>query len=390
MIVFYFSFIIYMSQTLRQYLNFLSVAYIAVVYCILHKYSDIRIGYALSPDYTNFFLKYKFIQSEIAHYVKYPNILTLLELKKRLNKLKPENCTKCSTLQRGKRATSTPQDVILGMAIGYHQVNLLSFVRTLRTVECKARLVIIVDDEMLNTTLNKQEVQEMTNCGTVFLNVGKVYKYRNASKEVARIIIYLALLQNIWEEFDRVIITDLYDTYFQADPFTLDFHNYEIFATRENSKILDRSPNYEWILRTDPNYSYQKYKDQWTINGGLWYGGTLPMVEFLNAFVDYDVWFNYSKFLNDQSILNMMYRDGKLPKSFFIDEDGYMVSATFWEFKSKPNKYGMLKTGRVYPVTVHQYNRIMPLYSQLVEMCPRIDDWDSSPYATTNIITQYY
>lgn len=340
------------------------------------------------------YLEYKnenfdIIADEVSHYIADTSVLTLHEVLKHLKNVNMEKCTKCNTLVKGNSSNSTPRDLILGLGTGRKHSNLLSFVRTLRTVESQATFIMITDDEMLQHGLNANEKQEMINCGTIFLNIKQLRTYRGVGLVMSRNVIFLSLLQNIWSSFDRVIITDLYDTYFQSDPFTTSFSKTQAIATRENVEILVSPPNREWIMQTDPNYTYSKYQGKYVINGGLWYGGTQDMLDFLYSYINLHIWFNYSKHMNDQSILNMMYVDGLLPSSFSVDHKGYMVSATNWQFHSKPNEFGMFKTGNVYPVTLHQYNRIVPIRKYLPQLCPPLGSWDTRSYGHHIYTTQW-
>lgn len=347
----------------------------------IHMYSEFQ------QFHFDFLKNYSFIQSEIKNYVKNPNVLTLNEIHKQMKQQRDKSfCKLCNKLKKGKNSNSTPRDLIIGVAVGERQKNLLSFVRTLRTVESKSTFAMIVDDDMMNHGISEQEKDLLLNCSTIFLNVGEVYKYRESAIVLSRNVMFLALLQNIWHEFDRVIIADMYDTIFQADPFTTEFSYTGVVATLENKSITRDKINSDWILRTDPEFTDEKYRNHLIINGGLWYGGVLSMIEFLGAYIDYHIWFEYSRLLNDQSILNMMYVDGKLPKSFTTDKKGYMVSAYMWRFDWRPNEDGMFNAEGIYPVTIHQYNRVAPIRNYLPSLCPPLGDWDTNSYAYHHFI----
>lgn len=360
-------------------------------FCMLISIITLQTDIHMYSEFQQFrfdFLKnYSFIQSEIKNYVKNPNVLTLNEIHKQMKQQRDKSfCKLCNKLKKGKNSNLTPRDLIIGVAVGERQKNLLSFVRTLRTVESKSTFAMIVDDDMMNHGISEQEKDLLLNCSTIFLNVGEVYKYRESAIVLSRNVMFLALLQNIWHEFDRVIIADMYDTIFQADPFTTEFSYTGVVATLENKSITRDKINSDWILRTDPEFTDEKYRNHLIINGGLWYGGVLSMIEFLGAYIDYHIWFEYSRLLNDQSILNMMYVDGKLPKSFTTDKKGYMVSAYMWRFDWRPNEDGMFNAEGIYPVTIHQYNRVAPIRNYLPSLCPPLGDWDTNSYAYHHFI----
>lgn len=332
-----------------------------------------------------------FIFRELPKYCTLTDWLDIDYVRKQLDSVNYSRCSLCNTLTRQNDSDSTKRNLILGFAMGHKQYNLITMARTLRTVSSKATFIIFVDNTMFSSTLSYSELEELKKYGVILFNIGSTIKYRDIPEITSRFVLFSAFLHKFSSDFDRVIMADLYDTYFQQDPFckafslTTGFH-----ATAENVQILSSPPNRQWISQHDPNFSYEKYRGRKVINGGLQYGDIKSTLTFLESYIDYNFWFNYSRGKMEQAMMNIMYVEGRLPKCFIPDYDAsIMISATHWYFDREPNKFGMFKTNGVYPVTIHQYNRITPIRNYLPKLCPPLGNWQKNPFGHHTFTTQY-
>lgn len=321
--------------------------------------------------------------------VKHLNWLDYSYLVSKIREANWSKCELCNISFQKSGASSTPRDLVLGMGYGKSVRLYITFVRTLRSVNCKASVIILTDNK-LYTSFNENERKALDNCGAILISVGYLRPYKSCETITTRHIVMGAFLKFYRALFDRVIVTDLQDTLFQMDPFLDSFPRTNSYGTYENDMLVSNPINNRWIRETDPKYSYEKYKGKYIMNAGCLYGSARAMADLYESYINLSYWFSYPTKTLDQPLLNLMFYDGLLAPSFKRDLKGeIMISATYWYFKNEMTKDGLfqLSSGGT-PRGIHQYNRICFINAKIQELCPPLGDWHRDPYGNYEHVLQ--
>lgn len=126
-----------------------------------------------------------------------------------------DKCMKCTFQYRDKGSDSTYRDLIIGSAFGNID-GILPFVRSLRTTNCKATLVVLIDD-IAYSKLTENHWKQIDGCGIVFHNIGRCLFELNSGTAGLPVVRYLV---SQYKYVDRVFYSNIFDVAFQGDPFT--------------------------------------------------------------------------------------------------------------------------------------------------------------------------
>jgi hypothetical protein len=187
---------------------------------------------------------------------------------------------------------------------------------------------------------------------------------------------YLKLHLN---NYDVVLVTDVFDVAFLKDPFTkMDFNNYNIFVGGEGVLHREEPWNSDVMNKCFPNY-FSLTKNQEVFCSGVIGGNPRALVNWfremdkicLDSLKGHDI--------EDQAAMNIViynYKDTKL-KTFKITDRWCLHMAIggptdlfeAWGFKSiLKNRFGITPNWKDYDI-VHQFNRIPEIHKQIKELC---------------------
>lgn len=300
-----------------------------------------------------------------------------------------KNCSLCKRISSIK-GNSNSSDLILSFLYGNEYNNILTFIRSLRTAKSKATVIFFATSRRISICPT-HHIQEFKRCGGIIFDVGEEHFF-DQNPLFLRFYLYKLFIRLYVTLFNRIILCDVFDTFFQYDPFNQEFPEHFVYSTIENQD-LTRSVNGKWIKETDPNFkSYVFYKGKYVLCLGFIYGGINSMNKLLNLFINLNVFKRVPRFSNDQSLFNYLYYQGDFKDILKLDMNGNMVSATLWTFKNTPNKDGLmvvdsLATNAI-PSAIHQYDRVCPLRRFIEDLCPALGSWHSKPYAKYQIMFQ--
>ncbi|OHS96017.1 hypothetical protein TRFO_10190 [Tritrichomonas foetus] len=219
------------------------------------------------------------------------------------------DCQLCVTHQKTNKYRSNEHDLVLTCLFGII-VSSLNFVRTLRSANCKATIVIFTDDKCQNK-LNEYMKNIFQNCGVNWINLGEIGEKYITSINSMRMVLFYGFLKKVQTKVNRVMIVDMTDTYFQMDPFTDDVYSDSLILTLENQVFLSGTINEKWlakILKLTNELEYlSDFDDRYVINNGFLIGGIYPVLKFYSIILDLPQFVNYSRGFNDQAIVNYMY-----------------------------------------------------------------------------------
>jgi hypothetical protein len=314
------------------------------------------------------------------------------EFAKKLEQVDFSRCSLCN-LKGSTNSNSCKRDLVLSIHYGSRTINLLTFVRSLRSVKSKCTIVILHSKEMIESIQKNYPsiLQELIKCGTILLNFGNISTYHNIRSTTSRQAVTGYFIKYFEDFFDRVIVADSFDTFFQMDPFRPEFEADKVRLTVENDNLALNTINSGWMRDVDEDFDLTFYWNKKIICSGLIYGGMKPMSRLMDVFIDVDLWLNLSRHNNDQPIMNLLYyRLNAFDSNVLLDENvTNMVSAASWVFKEFPDKDGLMRLADSRyppPTAIHQYNRICPVIRFVEYVCPVLGSWDESTRLKWKII----
>lgn len=333
----------------------------------------------------------EFFKNESSQYFDSFDWMKEEEFEEKIENSNWKNCSFCGKMHKTGTENSTPRDVVLGVLYGYQLINVLTFVRSLRSTGSNATIVFMVDDRFFDG-VSPIYMRHLDACGVVFLNYKAIHHVGSMSPIKSRFLLCKLFVNAFKNCVDRIVIVDVFDTYFQLDPFRQQFASDKVTLSYENDTLAYNVPNADWMKQIDPNWTLEFYEDKFVLCAGLFYGGIAPMIRFLNRYVDIMFWEQYCNKSNDQAILNFMFYHGFFDfKEVVIDLRGEnIVSATKWKFHDSPDyrNYMVLAQSNIIPAIIHQYDRSCPLIRFMNNFCKKIDDWQVTPYGRNSLIIQ--
>ena len=280
-------------------------------------------------------------------------------------------CTKISALKRPSNIyDSSDKDLVITFAIKNID-NLFTFVSTLRSTGCKANVIVFHDDLALKQS--QETLNEVRKCGVYFINLGLINnQYLGHIFEIRHPIIH-RLLEMIKDDYNRVLIVDSSDTFFQYDPFTINFSQESLVFTTENSTFGNDENNDKWIKGVNTN-NFGTFIGKIPLCFGLYYGGIKQIINFYDLFLQIEDFRSFSVRTIDQGYLNYYYytgyfRDNNI--SIDLSPPGSHISTNRrCHYDTKDNfPYKLLGSDKPFGVC-HNYNRMCPLLEDLKVRCP--------------------
>ena len=289
-------------------------------------------------------------------------------------------CTPCNIAKSNFK--SNKRDIIISSIYGKRRNNILTFLRSLRSTGSQCTVVFFHTNDFMDG-INPQFLEETKKCGAVWVSIGDDTNGRLHFLS-SRFVIYRAFLYQYQDLFDRVIFADLFDTFFQQDPFGPRFNAHYFRPTLEGLIINTEVNNRGWMKHIDKNYNATFFDSTYVINAGFLYGGVDHALRFFHYYINLIYWFRDTP--NDQGLLNYQYYVQNLyDGSFKIDTDvDNLISANGWQFERYPREDGLMYTNfrdiHKAPTGLHEYNRYCPLNEYIMERCPVLGSFDVTPY----------
>lgn len=298
-------------------------------------------------------------------------------------------CPLCNFKQFNKLNNSNPRDFIFCFAFGTTK-NILPFIRSLRTTGSKASVAIFLDDKAYNS-INQATFLTAKDCGMQFYNLGNLGILKKPEiMSLPYFLSYYIIHQN-FRNIDRLIIMDLFDSAFQADPFTTYLNQSFLHLSPEFKKLKSSRINRKWIVLAGMlSHFPSAWKNNEVICAGYLGGTVSNMFRFICEFVKCKgIVEGWKKNNIDQGTFNYLYLSGDL-KNAGIPAKVYERNDTVQHFSYGLPKYPLdefpnvrNKRSEFYPVPiVHHYYRSKYFIKTLTTKCPKTNpNWTN--YAAT-------
>ena len=299
-------------------------------------------------------------------------------------------CRLCSFTPKMKRGNSGPKDLILTFAVASLR-NAPAFVSSCRTAGCRASIVILADHEAA-TRYSAAFYDHLYNCGVEIINIG----FHNITDRqdifFIRYLYYEKFLRERHGQYDRVILTDLYDVIFQADPFFSEFARNKVYFSSEKTPLRENSYNVDYIYSCWKNLSLidpskmhikteefeKKMLDGDIINCGViagGYGSILKFILYMQNIGNKNTWRSHA---DDQGCLNLFLRGNFFDDLFDYEIDPWnslMVNSMdsryiYSNYELQKHTFGDLPDKNSASAILHQIdrNQFIPIETQRV--CP--------------------
>lgn len=216
------------------------------------------------------------------------------------------NCSHCNYTVRNENANSTPRDLILaGSTTNVKNINL--FIRTLRHTGSKCTVAFLLDSAAYNI-LTPEMLKDIYQCGGQVINMGtpEFTGDRDYFSLVYLWVLYVAKRNS--HRFDRIYKCDLFDTYFQGDPFDnlMEPNNFYMIEERPP----DHNPfKFYFNISHKLNLSVSQNDIMTYACAGIAFGYT---EDFVRALMIYYSIFYFGSHWDDQHVFNVMKMYGLL------------------------------------------------------------------------------
>ena len=229
-----------------------------------------------------------------------------------------QTCPLCQTVDNHTRLiTSTNRDCVIAVGINTVQ-NVFPFIRTLRTTKSNSSAVLIFDERAFYK-LTPDTWKLLKNCSVNVYNLGSVSNStgKNSVFAVKHLMAYDFIIKN-WVFFDRILLCDLTDVFFQQDPFFEEVNPYALTVVEEPKLMKNDKINRNRVTPVlNVTHSMGNYH---ILNGGIFYGGPEILVRYENLYFRQ---FDSSRIDEthktcDQGYLNAFQASGLLEQEFPI------------------------------------------------------------------------
>ena len=259
-----------------------------------------------------------------------------------------------------------PRDVVLVVGAGSSppKQNVRLFVRSLRATGCDAEVVLFLDyAEVDNFVDVGKEFGGLKLFGINTTALNKRFKY---GKPVVlyRFALYEHFLQSVPVGlYRRCLHADLFDTYFQRNPFTtIELRNgLALFTENVAIEIGSCSFHRYWFKQCKvPNILYQSNSLP-----RICMGFVMGTFEAFKIFIQMTL-FLVLKRCNDQGVLNILAHSGQYAErmnvTMYTPKHGLVVHInTDWNYDESDSGHILNEAGQPY-VAVHQWDRLGRLY----------------------------
>ena len=294
----------------------------------------------------------------------------------KLSKTNISNCQPCKFSPDSNGASSS-DDIAIAVLFGNQIFNVVTWVRTLRSTGCKCK-ILFFHEPNYKKLFNQYELKALDECGVTWHQIQKSF-YGSKYVFDPRTTKYL-VIQNFLEAygnyFKRVMISDVFDTVFQRDPFINVLPRKKISVSIERVQFGNHDTNMMWVQSIDKFFNKEWWNRKWVINSGFLLGPSELMLDLFHTMNQPHYFFANNTL--DQGILNLIYYKNIWSKLWIDFKGQHFISAAYSLFDIKGDDKGFMHEYRFQkytPAVLHQYDRICPIGENLNKVCPPLGVW---------------
>jgi hypothetical protein len=262
-----------------------------------------------------------------------------------------------------------PDTLILGLAAGYHYGDVRPFLASLGESGFRGACVLFVSPTTRDTG-------KMTAHGVTLLPVSRSAGLDRIPLNALRYFLYREYLLSTPRRHRRILLTDVRDVIFQADPLGVDWPRGINCVLEDPRATIGGCPhNSRWVRRHLGEAALGRVADRPVSCSGTVVADHHAMLGYLDAMTRLLVPFTPGERMAgyDQGVHNVLVHTGALGNLTLHDNHGPVLTLAATEGEPEVDAHGLVRNacGRV-PAIVHQYDRKPALFARIRErLAPR-------------------
>ena len=277
-------------------------------------------------------------------------------------------CSLCPKLQT-YYGNSSPEDLVLIGAFGDVSKS-FPFIRSLRSVGCKARIVLVN-----NETTDQYTLKQLESCGVEYFKMKSPKNSSSFYPHSLRYIGYSQYIKSANMKYKRVLHADAFDVFFQSDPFTKNIEQNRLYFIMEDILIGNSTWNSGWLKRAY-NESISKQLENFTVScSGTIIGGYSQFQIYLNTLLGHAPFWANGRHSLDQAYHNYLLHTGKFADNG-VNVSTFGCNSPFLTMHYCSRDKNSIRGGEVVcpdqytvPSVVHQYNLFPQVGKLLLKKC---------------------
>lgn len=270
--------------------------------------------------------------------------------------------------------TSSKRDLVMTIYVK-HMDGMIILARSLRTTSCKASIVYFVDSNLYSEIQNNTQYYKFfQGCGISLINFGKP-PLTTKSVVNYRFILFGEFIKHFYNNYNKVIITDGFDTVFQSDPFGYEWDPKAIYLTRENQLNIVTESWYKELFHGENVFDVL---NTLIVNNGVVAGYSEAMYRYLDFYLNEYDWKKWNH-PYDQAHLNYLFYRKKFKRNgikiiAFYSCEGFISSIYQMHGNESFQKLGVFnpKNRKFCPSLIHKYSEAHEFAINTYKQCPRL------------------
>lgn len=198
-------------------------------------------------------------------------------------------------------------------------------------------------------------------------------EYELEGLQSLRYWLYYRFLRDIAPDADVILLSDLRDVIFQADPFDAPVTGLEFYLEDEKSRLGTETFNSRWIRNLYGSQHLARLARECTSCSGTTVGERIAILDYLVEMDHAISWRRRPLGAHDQGVHNFLIRTGRFPGGKLVPNGhGRVLTMGLLESVSVTEDVVLNSDGTV-PAVLHQYDRHPRLAQQLVARVRRLD-----------------
>lgn len=323
-------------------------------------------------------------------------------------------CTFCNFNSTENTTRDDSKDLVIGVSVSQY-ANVYPFIQSLRSTGCKAQVLLIVD----NTLLNFTKIVTPTffeDCGVNLVSIG------DTTNKIKRLVYYYyikhfstAFFLNSHRGFNRVFVTDVSDVVFQQNPFQLQISEPFFIVPTEGkygyhvANLGNPADIKAWriIVSVDKNQTYNKTFYEYTcgtakryFNAGIYLSTveyakniSIEIIKYINLVNENQksrfISLNYR--LEEQNLYTYLLQEIVFPNEtnlYFDFQTNYELFSIYPHHLARSVQFPYVKYQNHLLRVVHEIYASKSICESVQKICPPV--FDNSPYEKMNNKQKYY
>jgi hypothetical protein len=193
-------------------------------------------------------------------------------------------------------------------------------------------------------------------------------EYELEGLQALRYRLYYAFLQDVAPDADVIMVSDLRDVLFQADPFDPPVDGLELFLEDPKSRLGTEPFNRRWLASLYGPGRMAAIADECTSCSGTTFGTRDAMLDYLTQMSHAIQWRRQPLGAHDQGVHNHLLRSGQFRNATIVQNGlGRVLTMGMLDDVGMAEDGSVLNGDGSLPPVLHQYDRHIDLAPQLLQ-----------------------